>query len=217
MRLCGSIKLDDSDTPQHLPLKWNDSTWDCGDLGLITHLWWKGGSTSVQSRLSYSHQRPNILTLYGFARVCLRAFFMSLSPRLRSSHLTSSTLSFPHLFTLLFIQTLAGECLICALALMKPLAEPHTVIRHVKSPWTSGWIAWCHLLFYRHTSMLIALTYISHKLFPCWEISTSLARIPRMWRLHRNIQGVHVKQSAISVSADKWSCLMLILSVSARS
>ncbi len=78
--------------PRHLPLKWCDSTWECGDLGLITHLWWEGG-VNICASLRWA-TATDILALYDTAHVCLRVFFMSLSPQLWTSHLTSSKLIF---------------------------------------------------------------------------------------------------------------------------
>lgn len=209
MRLCGSIKSDDSDTPQHLPLKHYDSTWDCGDLGLITHLWWKGGSTSVQSRLSYSHQWPNILTLYGLARVCLRAFFTNLSLQLRSSHLTSSTLISLVFFTLLFIQTLAGESLICALAAMKPLAEPHTVSTKTRK-------VTMNLKMNRIESFIVLWTHFHANCINVqfdqtvpllWDFYFALLLTPWMWTSHRDI-------SVVAITAILIMGLLLILHIS---
>lgn len=93
--------------PRHLPLKCCDSTWECGDLGLITHLWWeRGGQHLCWSTPSYSHRHLGALWL----RSCLftRIFHESFTPAVNfSSHFVKAdSLSRVVFFTLLFIEPL---------------------------------------------------------------------------------------------------------------
>ncbi len=93
--------------PRHLPLKWCDSTWECGDLGLITHLWWEGG-VNICASLRWA-TATDILVLYGSAHVFTSIFHESFTPAVNfSSHFIKADfpLSRVVFFTLLFIELL---------------------------------------------------------------------------------------------------------------
>lgn len=121
--LNGMIQL----APRHLPLKWCDSTWDCGDLGLITHLWGEGGvniCASLQPPTSWCFMVPLTSVYEYFSWVFRPSCELLIS--LRQSWFSSLTRRIFHL-ALHRAAWEEGGSLICALAVMKPLAEAHTV------------------------------------------------------------------------------------------